>query len=99
MCPHGCGAIDVCGVCYGGNGCGRMHPNMTVDCHGDCNGTAYMDTCNTCAGGRTNHTACRRQDHQTDDGSETSTLAANEELLKTGGSVSCTYNVVLSLMS
>lgn len=36
---------DLCSVC-GGN-------KTTVDCHGDCFGSAYIDNCGVCAGGAT----------------------------------------------
>jgi hypothetical protein len=43
--PGSSDTCDLCGVC-GGN-------KTTVDCHGDCFGSAYIDNCGVCAGGAT----------------------------------------------
>lgn len=48
-----------------GNGLGEdmisMLDSDPIDCHGDVNGSAYLDDCNTCVGGNTGVTACVTQ--------------------------------------
>jgi len=69
---------DICGVC-GGN-------NSNVDCHGDCFGSAYIDSCGVCAGGKTDiapESSCDLNGHPNDwnDGNLLDTLSKTILLL------------------
>ncbi|MCB9184047.1 MAG: T9SS type A sorting domain-containing protein [Flavobacteriales bacterium] len=53
----GTAAIDLCGVCAGGNT--GVTPNTScLDCNGVINGTAFIDNCGDCVGGNTGEVAC-----------------------------------------
>ena len=43
--------LDECGVCSQGNS--NHSPNIDKDCNGDCFGTAIVDPCGGCTGGKT----------------------------------------------